>query len=337
MVNTVTAAQRVFRAVQRLAVGDVVTLLFHARFPAWRRQQVEEEVMALFGKSRTSGPARPYRAILVSTQVVEQSLDLDFDVMFSELAPIDRVLQRAGRLWRHLRPARPIAEPVLHVIGPPDGSTDFGDSQRIYERIHLLRTLGTLLGREEIHLPRDFRPLISEVYDDLTAACGSVRQDEIETAVSESKILQAKDNAAAQKQLIGRPNPKTFRYPQQEFTVEEADEGEAGHNLRAQTRKGDQTRPIFALTRPEDSGLLERLHTDTLDRATLRALFLTRSSVPVWWLGRRGDSTIGQARQIHGAPILDLCDAHGQRVQGIFFRHDLGLFVEEAFLEQACL
>jgi CRISPR-associated endonuclease/helicase Cas3 len=91
---------------------DGETLLFHARFAMTDRLAIEERVLEKFG--RAPKIARP--GILVATQVIEQSLDLDFDLIVTDLAPIDLLIQRAGRLWRHMdqRPegARPhISEP----------------------------------------------------------------------------------------------------------------------------------------------------------------------------------------------------------------------------------
>lgn len=95
--------------------------LFHARFAVCDRQEIEARTLARFGKT---GQGRAGR-ILVATQVVEQSLDVDFDVIFSDLAPVDLLIQRAGRLWRHDRQDRPLPEPVLHVLSPePDLNAD---------------------------------------------------------------------------------------------------------------------------------------------------------------------------------------------------------------------
>jgi CRISPR-associated endonuclease/helicase Cas3 len=92
---------------------DVV--LFHARFAMCDRTRIEEDVVARFGKQGKG----TRNCILVATQVVEQSLDLDFDVMLTDLAPVDLLIQRAGRLWRHRREPRPGADrPVLHVLAP---------------------------------------------------------------------------------------------------------------------------------------------------------------------------------------------------------------------------
>jgi len=90
---------------KRLADGTEV-FLFHARFPADRRQKREDQVLEIFGE----GGNRTGRKILIATQVVEQSLDLDFDLVATDLAPIDLVLQRVGRLWRHARKSRPVSE-----------------------------------------------------------------------------------------------------------------------------------------------------------------------------------------------------------------------------------
>lgn len=71
------------------------------------RQVIEEDVLNRFGKR--SGSEQRTGQVLIATQVVEQSLDLDFDMMISDLAPMDLLIQRAGRLQRHNR----------HVAGNP--------------------------------------------------------------------------------------------------------------------------------------------------------------------------------------------------------------------------
>jgi len=90
-------------------------MLFHARFAMGDRQRIETDVLNRFGKNRTGGERN---AILVATQVVEQSLDLDFDLIVSDLAPVDLLIQRAGRLWRHCGRERPIEGPRFLVLSP---------------------------------------------------------------------------------------------------------------------------------------------------------------------------------------------------------------------------
>jgi len=178
VVNTVERAQALYLALgkgevlrdkrgfilgKRLPEGLEV-YLFHARFPSEEREARERAVLARFGKEGQ----RPERAVLVATQVVEQSLDLDFDVLVTDLAPVDLVFQRAGRLHRHPRPRPPDHErPRLFVSGlsdpPPDLSSPGWD--RIYYPYLLLATWWHLRNRTELLLPRDLEPLVSLVYD----------------------------------------------------------------------------------------------------------------------------------------------------------------------------
>jgi CRISPR-associated endonuclease/helicase Cas3 len=111
--NTVQDARDAHRDLQAL-LPDAEIGLFHARFALGDRLAIEQGVLANFGK-KSEAPQR--QRILIATQVVEQSLDCDWDVMITDLAPIDLIIQRAGRLHRHdHRPARPA--PLLHVVAP---------------------------------------------------------------------------------------------------------------------------------------------------------------------------------------------------------------------------
>ncbi len=162
--NTVAQAQDLLSALRQQAPDSLPLTLLHSRFPVAQREGLEGEIKTRYG------PKSPERrsGIVVGTQVLEQSLDLDFDLMVSDLAPIDLLLQRAGRLHRHERPARPIAEPTLWVYAPtlPDGSADLGVDAVIYSEYVLRRTLRALAGREVLRLPDDYRPLIEAVYAD---------------------------------------------------------------------------------------------------------------------------------------------------------------------------
>jgi CRISPR-associated endonuclease/helicase Cas3 len=116
--NTVDEAISAIDLLRQAGVAQ--PMLFHARFAMGDRLAIEEKVLARFGRER---PQRyPGGAVLVATQVVEQSLDLDFDLVVSDLAPIDLLIQRAGRLWRHMdrRPqsARPSSGPRFLVLSP---------------------------------------------------------------------------------------------------------------------------------------------------------------------------------------------------------------------------
>jgi CRISPR-associated endonuclease/helicase Cas3 len=145
---------------------DTELLLFHARYPADERGQRERAVLACF--SQRADVHRPARALLIATQVVEQSLDLDFDFMISDLAPVDLLLQRAGRLHRHER-SRPAAhaEPKLTVAGfLPERLPELLDTAWgfVYDAYVLYRTWA-IAGKEQVwHLPADIDRLVQAVY-----------------------------------------------------------------------------------------------------------------------------------------------------------------------------
>ena len=113
--NTVKDAVAAYEHLVAMAGDDVQVDLFHARFALGDRLALENEALGRFGRS--SGPDQRRGRILVATQVIEQSLDLDFDCLATDLCPIDLLIQRAGRLQRHdHRPGRPPAE--LWLVGP---------------------------------------------------------------------------------------------------------------------------------------------------------------------------------------------------------------------------
>jgi CRISPR-associated endonuclease/helicase Cas3 len=182
--NTVATAQEWFRTLKTELCEDdhFPTGLLHAKFTGTDREIREKEWMARLGKPSSGDDAtpRPRGSILVSTQIVEQSVDIDADWILSELAPIDMLLQRLGRLWRHDRPMRPVAEPELAVVCtrlPEDNLSDlssdhkaleshFGRGCWVYAPYVLLRTLETLRHRDAICIPNDIRPLLETVYSD---------------------------------------------------------------------------------------------------------------------------------------------------------------------------
>ncbi len=149
--------------------------LFHARFAQSDRQAIEEDVLRRFGREADATDRAGH--ILVATQVVEQSLDLDFDLIISDLAPVDLIIQRAGRMWRHLdkRPpeSRPVERPhILVVSSDPDQIEDeswlepvLGKAAFVYQHAGVMwRSAKVLFDAECIDTPGSFRPLIERVY-----------------------------------------------------------------------------------------------------------------------------------------------------------------------------
>lgn len=175
--NTVGRAQEAYALAQEV-VGDDSRLL-HSRFIAVDRVHLERELVAELGPPGADRHVRPQRRIIVATQVVEQSLDLDFDVLVTDIAPMDLLLQRLGRVHRHQRPdsARPLwaQQPKMWVRGIEDPGSDhhppeFGYVQElIYTRAILLKTWALLQERidtQGIEIPQDIPKLVQATYGD---------------------------------------------------------------------------------------------------------------------------------------------------------------------------
>ncbi|AXY25306.1 CRISPR-associated helicase/endonuclease Cas3 [Suicoccus acidiformans] len=178
VVNTVKKAQELAADCVRQFGQDKVCLL-HSSFIATDRAKLEADLIEMIGKDGQ----RPKGQIIIGTQVLEQSLDIDFDVLITDLAPMDLLIQRIGRLHRHLIP-RPngLEKPVTYVLGMGD-SFDFDKgSSAVYGEYLLMRT--QCLLPESINIPSDISPLVQQVYSD---------NDEITLDKDlEEKYLQAK-------------------------------------------------------------------------------------------------------------------------------------------------
>ncbi|MFY1681641.1 CRISPR-associated helicase Cas3' [Micromonospora sp. WMMD730] len=136
------------------------------QLPAAVRAQVEQELRELFGPEGTRAPAGGY--VVVGTQVLEQSLDLDFDAMASDVAPVDSLIQRAGRLHR-FRQADPGSPPTLALVGVTEkvsGPVWPAYTTHIYQDVVLLRTWALLRERRELRMPDEVPELVDAVYSD---------------------------------------------------------------------------------------------------------------------------------------------------------------------------
>lgn len=174
IVNTVARAQALMRQC-REAFGDDAVQLFHSRFTAPDRANIETKITRWLGKvSETT--MRPAFKIVIGTQVLEQSLDIDFDVMITDLAPMDLMLQRMGRLHRHVR-LRPegVREPVCYVLGASQEKFEAGASV-IYGNCLLMRTKALL--PDVITLPVDISQLVQDTYNFDFSPCSASSYDE---------------------------------------------------------------------------------------------------------------------------------------------------------------
>ncbi len=174
--NTVDAAQKQYLRFPKQTRELFPIGLLHSRFPFWRREKLEAVWMERFGKN---GQTR-CGSILVSTQVVEQSVDLDADLMITELAPTDMLLQRLGRLWRHERGLRPVNSARLCILKEEKGLDELrrmepnaivsvlGSKAHVYAPFVLLRSLELWEQQSKkecgVSIPSQIRFLLEATY-----------------------------------------------------------------------------------------------------------------------------------------------------------------------------
>ncbi|WP_158845372.1 CRISPR-associated helicase Cas3' [Streptomyces sp. NRRL WC-3742] len=100
-------------------------ILLHGRLMGRDRLPIETRLIDALGPgAAVPNPLRPRRLLVIATQVLEQSLDVDFDRLHTDLAPVDLLVQRYGRLHRHPGTARPpwFSEPAFTVLWQPDAA-----------------------------------------------------------------------------------------------------------------------------------------------------------------------------------------------------------------------
>lgn len=202
MKNTVATAQAAYSFYKALYPGKVT--LVHARFVLAHRGTNDEALLKDFGKNSTSA-SRAGR-IVIATQVAEQSLDVDFDEMVTDLAPIDSLLQRDGRHRRHVRDSQ--GNPAstegrgpspLHVVAPAVGDNPSFISELPVGTAYvypmpgvLFRTAEIVCNWTSISIPADVRKAVENAYD-ATAAVPAFLSDLDDDAFG--KILAQKQHA----------------------------------------------------------------------------------------------------------------------------------------------
>jgi len=244
--NTVNRAQDIYQQVQTTVGSDVEVILLHARFPLFQREVLEKMVVSKVGPIKVD---RPKKMIVIGTQVLEQSLDLDFDLMVSDLAPVDLLLQRAGRLHRHTTTEKrgSHVSPVLYINIPVSGDQPvIAIDKSVYAEYILLRTWETLKDLTSLHLPVDYRRLVEQVYgevpDDMT--------DPLRKAYIELKKEEEFARQEAVLRLLPQPAPDELFTPLAARLVFTESETKAGWTV-AQTRLGEKSLNLIPL---EDLG-----------------------------------------------------------------------------------
>jgi CRISPR-associated endonuclease/helicase Cas3 len=263
--NLVADAQKladILSEVIKTLEANVELDLFHSRYRFKDRQDKEKAVMSCYGKNAPRSKGR----ILVATQVIEQSLDLDFDWLITQLCPADLLFQRIGRLHRHPRDNRPAAfsRPLCTVIVPADG--DYLLHKLVYGHTQILwRTQRMLQKAPEIHFPAAYRDWIEKVYattpwKDEPAEI-SEEADKFRDG-SEGKFYSAKTISVAG----GQPLPDT--------------EGAAGHL----TRDGEMSLTVVPIIAEKGHTLLDGENLDKVNEGDRDELInMNAIGVPSGW------------------------------------------------------
>ena len=179
--NTVHDALSGFASLKE-SISEENLKLFHARFVMGDRLGIEEAVTKTFGRKSTAQERTGM--VLIATQVVEQSLDLDFDLLITDLAPMDLLIQRAGRLHRHPRDEngnpllegndrRENARMIIHSPLPEDDAEGswfklaFPKASFVYPSHGCLWLTARLLAeKKELKMPDDARELIEAAFSE---------------------------------------------------------------------------------------------------------------------------------------------------------------------------
>jgi CRISPR-associated endonuclease/helicase Cas3 len=260
--NSVARAQSLYEEL-RGRFGDGEVRLLHARFTVARRADLTEESLRLLGPRtpRSEGG----RLILVATQLAEQSFDVDVDLLVTDLAPVDLLLQRVGRLHRHADTWRPdgLRVPRVFVTGfePREGREPafaFA-SEKIYGRHLLLRTAAVLPGAGQVwSVPGDVPGLVEKVYGADASLLGEAWREAGEAARHEQETQDRMRAESARQFLLtpyGEHERRTLAGLHYGGSIAGSDEG----SLQAAVRDGDESAEVVLVVREEDDAVFRTL------------------------------------------------------------------------------
>lgn len=225
--DTVSRAQSTYQQLKK-AFGASCVKLVHSRFIAVDRMRNDAELLRLLGPDSDN---RPDKLIVVGTQVIEQSLDIDFDVMITDIAPIDLLLQRMGRLHRHQRGKEQSHRPEklrqarCYVVGVEDwsqvppkvakGIDNVYPKALLWRSLLALRTKSDRANAVMINLPHDIAMLVELVYSlgnnrgwSLSANIEQEWADALQSA--EKELLERRESAQgrARAWLLDKPKKR---------------------------------------------------------------------------------------------------------------------------------
>ena len=263
--NLVDDAQRLTRRLRTRT--ELPVDLFHARFCFMHRQEKEQDAKERFGPIGSRDKGR----ILVATQVIEQSLDLDFDWLITQLCPVDLLFQRMGRMHRHNRPNRPqgFEQPFCTVL-IPEGHA-YGLHGRIYADTRVLWRTARMLRdapKGQVIFPGAYRTWIESVYQEKSWGAEPAEVEEIHDEFL-TKFEASRFSALQMVHSAMNPLP------------------DSDQAVTAVTRDGDMNLTLLPYCHtPEGKKLMDGIILDSLDDSRKpEVLTLNSIGVPRSWRG----------------------------------------------------
>lgn len=304
VMNLVDDAQRLARLLRGKTSLEVD--VFHARYRFTDRQQKEQAVLRHYGRNAVRGKGR----ILVATQVVEQSLDLDFDWMLTQICPVDLLFQRLGRLHRHQRDDRPVGFGSPHCTVISVEGDDYGLHKLIYGNTRVLwRTERWLAITDRIVFPEAYRAWIEKIYSAV------VWDDEPDLVYAD--YLAWKDEQARREAEALRLTTITVSAFRDEDSI-----------ATGLTRDGEMSLTVLPML--SDGRLLDgQMLSELSDRERAETLNLNAVPVPASWEKRLKDCRLEREGDLAGYRQLEMI-ADGQggwtATEGQFrYTEDFGL------------
>lgn len=244
------------------AVHDGETLLFHARFAMADRLAIEDMVLDKFGRE----PHVSRAGILVATQVIEQSLDLDFDLIVTDLAPVDLLIQRAGRLWRHMdkrsaetrpRLAEPHKPTLVVLSAPPAAEAGERWLDAVLPKTRFVYRDAALLWRSA-KVMSDAGRIVSRTSPECAAPSSGEVRALVEAAYGDDRIAIPPGLEGAENEAAGKGSAERSQGGFNVLRLEagyDFDGGRWESDSRTPTRLGDETITL-RLAKVEGGGIV---------------------------------------------------------------------------------
>ena len=186
IMNTVSDAINVYDSIKKIADDNYSVILYHARMPETTKDERIKKILKWCGKNRSE---RPERTIIIGTQVLEQSIDIDVDYMITAICPVDLLLQRIGRYHRHgdegtIREHMAIKNVVQVLVPDADDDAEYGGTGHVYKPCYLDVTHQVIVERPILQIPSCTPEIINRVYE--SADIKTVTEDRIKNAKSDA-------------------------------------------------------------------------------------------------------------------------------------------------------